>query len=87
MTLVWKLQHLKSDQNTTSARTRIPATVEVPKDKTIMTHMTQLSEQKNPNLTDPPAMYTRERVLRTLKAIFNPETLVPPAFNHALLCC
>ena len=44
----------------------------------MMTDRTQLSEQMKPNSTDPPDKYTRERVLRTYKAIFNPETLVPP---------
>ena len=78
MTLVWKLQHLRINQQTTSTRTRNPATVEVPKDKTVMTHRTQLSDQKLLNSTDPPDKYTRERVLRTLQAIFNPEMLVPP---------
>ena len=50
----------------------------------MMTHRTQLSDQKRPNSTDPPDKYTRERVLRTLKAIFNPETLVPPRELHSL---
>ena len=54
MTLVRKLQHMRYNQRTTSARTRIPATVEVPKDKTMMTDRTQLLEQKKPNSTDPP---------------------------------
>ena len=84
MTLVRKLQHLRSNQNTTSARTRIPATVEVPRDKTMMTQRTQLPDQKRPNSMDPPDKYTRERVLRTLQAIFNPEMLVPPRELHYL---
>ena len=77
MTLVGSSNNSRINQQITSTRTRNPATVEVPKDKTMMNHRTQISDQKLLNSTDPPDKYTRERVLRTLQAIFNPEMLVP----------
>ena len=51
----------------------------------MMTDRTQLSEQNRLNSTDPPDKYTRERVLRTLQAIFNPEMLVPPRELHYIV--
>ena len=42
MTLVQKLQHLRSDQITTSARTRTPATVEVPQNVSTSPYVLQV---------------------------------------------
>ena len=50
----------------------------------MMTDRTQLSDQKLLNSPEPPDKYTRERVLKTLKAIFNPQMLVPPRELHCL---
>ena len=50
----------------------------------MMTDRTQLSDQKLLNSPEPPDKYTRERVLKTLKAIFNPQMLVPPRESATL---